>query len=131
MLEDEKQFLLEMTRGAYLDSLSSFKKLILYANYNGDLSVSYSTAAISIRKGSSSTDTIFDIGNDSITDLSDEFRSNPSLAAMLVSLRSLPWQRYAVKGRPVVAHTDIVVKNEVINGIGKPIIAHMIELLSE
>lgn len=42
------------------------------------------------------------------------------------NLNTLHWHRVAIRGRPLLAHTDIVVKSETINAKGKQIVADMI-----
>jgi len=51
------------------------------------------------------------------------------LTEMYRSLAALPWERVDIVGRPVLAHTDIVVRSTVWNAYGKLIIQHLVQHL--
>jgi len=52
-----------------------------------------------------------------------------SVCQIHTNLNTLSWRRVAVRGRPLLAHTDIVVKSETINAKGKQIVADLISKL--
>ena len=59
----------------------------------------------------------------SLTPLSEE----TVVQRMRSSLIRLPWTRWAVVGRPLLAHTDIVVKFPIINRYGRSVIQHVMD----
>jgi hypothetical protein len=62
--------------------------------------------------------------------LLDEERYSAHELEMTDNLNKLPWQKFDVVGRPLIAHVDIVWKNTWANAPGENIIKHVIGLLN-
>jgi pimeloyl-ACP methyl ester carboxylesterase len=152
-MEDSDACLLQLTQGPFVAGLARFHVRAAYANSRGDYSVHYSTAALRARNPFAA---IADhnalprvAGYSTIIDYA-AFRANESNAEavaraergvplsgrkdayaravqlMFRRLTALEWRRVDVVGRPLLAHTDIVVKREWLNAFGAPTVAHLV-----
>eukprot|EP01083_Nonionella_stella_P158713 516895_1 len=155
MLKDTNPFLLRMTKGKYLDALEAFAKRIAVANIANDTSVSFRSATMLRENFYKAYKSQFKSRlpalayNSRILDrarvLADMVQSdryytenfpkantkNEDLKLeqqMIENLNKLEWNRVDCFGRPLFAHTDIVVKSERFNN-GHKIVEHVISLL--
>jgi hypothetical protein len=141
MLDDavdgSEPLLVRMADQQFLRSLREFRNLICYSNSQFDTNVHYCTAAIRRRNPFGlcwpPQDSVLVLPdpdpqstkqNSSANELT-EFERH--LEAMHAGLGSLPWIRFSVVGRPVLAHSDIVVRRPWLNAYGKPVIKHIVD----
>lgn len=145
--------LLRMTRGVFLAALRRFSVRRLYANISGDLQVHYCTSSIRAHNPYKGLD------NQSLPRLpkyplivdfkkfkeihkhravedeksSRAFRHDKraaELREMLHALNSVGWHKHDVVGRPILAHTDVVVKSRCLNKYGSCVVYHLVDHLA-
>ena len=146
----DRPLLLRMAEDdAFMVPLRNFVHLHCYANVWYDSSVHYCTSAIRKRNGfhrahpkpivggwCSMARILPDVADEPVIVAENEtptVEHNTPLSPQAVfvrmhsSLICLPWRRWVVMGRPLLAHTDIVVKWPRFNRFGRSVVEHLLD----
>ena len=138
-LDSGDPILVEMVSDPYLNGLRSFEHVAVYSNVKHDPAVHYSTSAIRSRRFTTKVD-LENLALPAI--IPDTFPDNNVIEnvldqdnyemRILARLNLINWKRFAViPSRPLLAHTDIIIKSEYWNEqYGYPIVAHLLDNFS-
>ena len=139
---DGDPFVVELSKEKFTKPLGLFTRLITYSNVRYDVPVHYSTAAIRLTPFQAPVPStqyekdpsqifpviLFDSKEEPLRQENEIPKGNFEERILYNLTKTLDWKRYAViTERPFLAHIDIIIKSELWNKHGFPIIAHLID----